>query len=215
MEDRQTKANQDDACLTFRGQAGYFGLIATVFSLPTPVVLFFVLHGMLGGDTTEELPQNGPLPGTVLFFIFLLLAIFFWRQAWLRMRPLLRVGREGIEANLGVAIVRNSPTRWLAAFGLLRCEKGWIPWYEVRSLEARANVTEFAARQGGNGGLVIEGTILPKRGDSPNPAGVPIGTALAIITMEFPSTPVRVAEKIRPYLENPELRQSLSSLFKS
>lgn len=215
MEDAESKSKEPAACLTFRGQAGFFGLIATVFSLPIPVVLFFVLHSVLGGDTTEELPQNGPLQGTVLFLVFLLLAAFCWRLAWFRMRPLLRVGREGIEANLGVAIIRDAPTRWLAAFGLLRCKSGWIPWYEVRSMEARAKVTEFAARQGVNGGLVIEGTILPKRGDSPNPAGVPLGTSLAIITMEFPSTPVRVAEKIRPYLDDPELRKTLSSLFES
>ncbi|MCC9606501.1 hypothetical protein LOC68_17540 [Blastopirellula sp. JC732] len=217
-DDGRSTTTEGKQPLAFLGQGAFYGYVATVMTLAALIIL---IVGVMSWFAKEPvLPRMNSLPGDEYRWGFLLLlagsmAAFFWRLSLLRMRPLLRVGLEGIEVNLGVAYVPDFPTRWLTIFGWMRTSVGWIPWYEVKCVEARPSVTNFATRMGVNGGLVIEGAILPKSGEGPSPSGVPIGTSLAIITAEFRSTPGRVAEKIYPYLNDPQLRQTLPSLWET
>lgn len=201
---------------TFDGKAALHGYIATVITLAAIGVLVLWISDVLG---VALLPQDQPSASTTtvgfLTLLFSLMAAWFWRLYAIRKRPLLRLGREGIEVNLGVAIIKSFPMRMLTAFGLLRARFGWIPWYQLRRVEARPSVSEYHAKAGSTGGLVLEGSVLMMHANGPNPTGVALAESLAILTSEFQSTPTQVAAKIQPYLDDPQLRQTLPSLFGS
>jgi len=198
----------------FYAKSWYLYVAAFVFTM---LALFCMILGPL--FLVDILKRADGKPGTeagvamsIMAIPLAMLALLGWFNVYARLKPLLRIGNDGLEINVigassldGVPLIPTSiRVVWLilSLQGFKR-QIGWIPWTTFRSVEV-AGLPMMRS-------LVINATIVYPtfRNDA---VTVQIGNTVVFRDAEFQDSLESIATAIQAFYHDREARNALPSL---